>query len=113
MKIGCLHKGEKTSSFWSGIIKRQEKRNIGQSFIVQGKWHTSLVYVFKSFEKYAQMNLTIPKRKMKKVGEASKKIIQEIFFSFNYVLYMFRRNEGGFVSSPPFRFVAWNAYWSR
>ena len=31
----------------------------------------------------------------------------------DYVLHIFGRNEGGFLSSPLFLFVARNAYWSR
>ena len=52
------------------------------------------------------MKLTIPKRKMQKVGKVLKKIMQKILFQYNYVLYIHSDNESGFVSSPLFHFVA-------
>ena len=63
--------------------------------------------------KNAQIKLTVSKRKMHKVVEVLKKIIQKTLFWFNYVLRISSSSEGGFVSSSLFPFVAWNAYWSR
>ena len=51
--------------------------------------------------------------KDEKVGEVLEKIIQQILFQFNYVLYNIRSDEGGFASSNLVCFFAWNAYWKR